>query len=285
MYASLMPDLIGVRIAPADAISLAARHGFAGVDLRLNRDDPPTANEADALRQQIADASLRPGYCSVLPNKLSADEAEWQEHRKHLEVRCDIAQRLGFTRACAVVLPFHETLPFDKAMDEHLKRLADVLPILADHGLTLGLEYVSPLTRRAGKPHTFVHDLKGMLNLFVAAGAPGNLGVMLDSFHWHCAGETAEDLRQLEDRQVVSVHVCDAIAGRPTDEQRVDERELPGDSGVIDLSGFMGELKQIGYTGPVSAEPTHPRWKAMSTDAACTETAAAVRRCVALADA
>ncbi len=283
MYASLMPDLIGIHADLPTALTLAAKHGFAGVDLRLNGDDLPTLEQADTLREQMQSLGLRPGYCSVLPNKFSADLREWQTHRARLEGRCAVTAHLGFTRTCAVVLPFHETLAYPDALQEHLARLADVLPVLETHGLKLGLEYVSPLTRRAGKPHPFVHDLAGMLELFHAAGNPTSLGVMLDSFHWHCAGESAQALADLPAERIIAVHLCDAIAGRPTDEQRVDERELPGASRIIDLPGFISALRTAGYDGPVSAEPTHPRWKTMDPDAACDMTGVAVRRTLGLA--
>ncbi|MEM1444915.1 MAG: sugar phosphate isomerase/epimerase family protein [Planctomycetota bacterium] len=284
MYASLMADLIAVRADPAACIDLAERHGFAGIDLRLNRNDAPMAREAVvSLKRQIDDAGLRPGYCSILPNKFSADRNEWNEHRKHLDSRCATARTLGFTRTCAVVLPFHPTLEFDAAMDEHLARLNDVLPIFATYGIALGLEYVSPLTRRAGQPNPFVYTLAGMLELIAKAGHPENLGLLLDSFHWHCANETQADLATLPASRIVGVHINDAIANRPTEQQRVDKRELPGATGVIDLAGFMQGLKRAGYQGPVTSEPTHPRWRETEADDAVAQTSEAVRAAVALA--
>ncbi len=280
MYASLMPDLIGVRCTVGETIDLAQRHGFAGVDLRLNRDPLPTDEQARELRKQMDDLGLTAGYCSILPNKISVTADEWNTHRPHLEPRLDIAAALGFTRSTTVVLPFHEMLAFDEAMAEHVARLHDVLPHFSDRGLSLGLEYVSPVTRRAGQPHEFVHDLPSMLGLIDAAGNPANLGIMVDSFHWHCAGETENDLAALPAERIVTVHVCDAIAGRPTEEQVVQERELPGDSGVIDLDAFMRGLRRAGYTGPITAEPTHPRWTDLAADDACAETADAVLACL-----
>ena len=37
MYASLMADMIGVDLLPDAEVELAARHRFAGIDLRLTR--------------------------------------------------------------------------------------------------------------------------------------------------------------------------------------------------------------------------------------------------------
>ncbi|MEM7576246.1 MAG: sugar phosphate isomerase/epimerase family protein [Planctomycetota bacterium] len=283
MYASLMADLIAVRADPETCVELAKRHGFAGIDLRLNRDDAPThPRTVTMLKQRIDEAGLRPGYCSILPNKLSAAPEEWAQHREQLQARCEVAQALGFTRTCAVVLPFHPTKAFDAAMDEHLARLDDVLPIFAKHGIALGLEYVSPLTRRLNQPNPFVYDLAGMLDLIAKADNPSNVGLLLDCFHWHCAGEDEAAIAALPASRIVGVHINDAIADRPTDEQRVDERELPGVTGVIDLLGFMRGLQRAGYDGPVSSEPTHPRWKQTDPDDAVAQTGDAVRAAIAL---
>ncbi|MGB7156828.1 MAG: TIM barrel protein [Tepidisphaeraceae bacterium] len=98
------------------------------------------------------------------------------------------------------------------------------------------------------------------------------IGVMLDCFHWHCAGETPDDVRGLSDKQVVGVHVNDAIAGRSTDEQMAMERELPRASGEIDLRAFLQALQLIEYDGPVTAEPMSRALEALPRDAAIAAT-------------
>ena len=92
-----------------------------------------------------------------------------------------------------------------------------------------------------------------MLRLCDALDSP-NVGLLLDSFHWHCAGETVADLEGLTDKQVVAVHVNDAPPV-PRGAQVVGERALPGATGVIDIAGFIGALERIGYDGPVTCEP------------------------------
>ncbi|MBC8134401.1 MAG: sugar phosphate isomerase/epimerase, partial [Fibrella sp.] len=99
----------------------------------------------------------------------------------------------------------------------------------------------------------FVHDLAGMLRLCDALDSP-HAGLLLDSFHWHCAGETVADLERLTPARVVVVHVNDAPP-IPREAQVVGERALPGATGVVDIAGFMGALKTIGYAGPVTCEP------------------------------
>jgi sugar phosphate isomerase/epimerase len=54
---------------------------------------------------------------------------------------------------------------------------------------------------------------------------------------------------------VVYVHVNDAPAGLDRDEQIDNVRCLPGETGVIDIVGFLQALQTIGYEGPVTPEP------------------------------
>ena len=137
--------------------------------------------------------------------------------------------------------------------DEHVRRINAVTAILDDFGIALALEYVSPLSRRASYTHHFIHDMQGMLALCVALDSP-HAGLLLDSFHWHCAGETVGDIEALPAERIVVVHLNDA-PNLPREEQTVGERTLPGATGVIDLAGFLGALRTIGYDGPVTCEP------------------------------
>lgn len=282
MYKSLMADMVGIDADPLGIIDYAKRYGFAGVDLRLDKQ----AERINTLGEQrvleaMGEAGLLPGYCSILPGKVSCDESAWREGVAKLPDLAALAERLGYTRTASVVLPFDDALPFDRFFDLHVKRIKAVAPVLADHGLSLALEYVSPVTRRAGHKHPFVHDLNGLRSLYRAA-EHANVGILLDSFHWHCACETTADIEALSGDEVVVVHVNDLPADRPIDEQLVTERALPCETGVIDLSGFMIALEHIGYDGPVTAEPTHPKWANTQPDQAAEKLAESMDRLMGL---
>ena len=101
----------------------------------------------------------------------------------------------------------------------------------------------------------FVWTLRETLAL-CEASAP-NVGVTLDAWHWHHSGGTVADIRAADASRIVHVHVSDARA-MPPEEVRDDMRLLPGE-GVIDLVGFFGALKSIGYRGGVAPETIGPR--------------------------
>ena len=75
---------------------------------------------------------------------------------------------------------------------------------------------------------------------------------------------------------MVDAHINDAFEGRGPDEQIDNQRRLPGQSGVIDLVGFLQGLKEIGYTGPVTPEPFSPKLREMSAEEAIRTTAEAL---------
>lgn len=252
MYKSLMPELLSLPSDLRRAIDLASRYGFAGVDTGSAVLTAPDF-DGGAVRRHLETAGVRPGYVGLAPGHVPVPDADWRTALVGLPLVVKRAQTLGYTRAALVVLPFHETLPFDDAFAEHVARLNEVMPILDDYGIALALEYVSPVSRRAAYPNAFVHDLAGMLALCDAVDSP-NVGVLLDSFHWHCAGESVADLENVPAKNIVVVHVNDA-PDIPTAEQTVLNRALPGATGVINIHGFMGALKTIGYDGPITCEP------------------------------
>jgi sugar phosphate isomerase/epimerase len=82
----------------------------------------------------------------------------------------------------------------------------------------------------------------------------------------------------------VSCHLNDAPAGIPVDQQRDGTRALPCATGVIDLKTFLGALVNIGYDGPVLAEPFDKKLNALDNEAAVAATAAAMKKAFALVE-
>ena len=111
----------------------------------------------------------------------------------------------------------------------------------------------------------------------------GNVGLVLDSWHWYHAGDSGADILALRARDVVSVDLNDAPAG-VAKEQMVDgKRELPGATGLIDGKTFLQSLKRIGFAGPVRAEPFNDVVRRMSPDDAAEAAAETLRKAFAAA--
>jgi sugar phosphate isomerase/epimerase len=98
---------------------------------------------------------------------------------------------------------------------------------------------------------------------FAAALGTGNVGLLLDAWHLYTSGGSIDDLDKIVSQDIVTVHVNDAPADVPLDEQLDNVRRLPMETGVIDLPGFMQKLVGLGYDGPITPEPFSARINAI----------------------
>ena len=209
------------------------------------------------------------------------DDAAFADGLKRLPDVAVALEKAGVTRVGTWLSPGHGTLTYLQHFRQHAQRLREVARVLADHGLSLGLEYVGTFTSRARQRFPFVHNLAETRELIAAIGA-GNVGVVLDSWHWWQAGETAEDLLTLSANDIVSVDLNDAPAGVAKDQQQDGRRELPAATGVIEVAAFLKAIAQRGYDGPVRAEPFNQALNALDNEPACAATIEALRKALAL---
>lgn len=119
--------------------------------------------------------------------------------------------------------------------------------------------------------------MDGVLKLCDAIGTE-NVGLLLDSWHWYTSHGTVEQIRGLRSRQIIYVHINDAPQGIPVDEQRDNVRRLPGETGVIDIVGFLRALREVGYDGPVTPEPFDGRLRSLPIQEAVRKSGEAVSR-------
>lgn len=246
MFRNLNPGAVGIGVPAAEALALAEAAGFDGVDLLGGL--PP-----GELRDLYASHGLRVGAMG-LPVEFRTDQEAFEKGLAGLPAAALAAAEVGCSRCATWLKPASDDLPYLDNFRLHAQRLRQVAEILADHGIRLGLEYVGPKTSRDGRRYEFIHTLPQLLELCGAIGT-GNTGLLLDSWHWYTAHETLDDFKRLDNRLVVQVHINDAPAGVPVDEQRDNVRDLPGATGVIDLAGFLTALEGMGYDGPVTPEP------------------------------
>ena len=268
MYRCLNPGAVGVNLPWKKCLPLAHKNGFEGVDVDVDPSQP-ASYYADAL----AAHGLRPGGAG-LPVDFRGDAQKFEDGLAALEPLAARAAEVGVTRFATWILPFSDTMALPENFRFHAERLGKAARILAGHGCSLGLEFIGPKTIRKGHKYPFVRTMEPMLDLAAAAGP--NVGLLLDSWHWYTSGGTLDDLRKLNANQVIDVHINDAPAGVPVDELKDNIRALPGETGVIDVKGFLGALDFIGYKGPVMAEPFSQKVKAMPPEQAVAVTAEAI---------
>jgi sugar phosphate isomerase/epimerase len=283
MTIDLVCGAIGVRASQEEAIALAHRHGFESVapDPEHLADLPDDA--LATLRTSLREKRLVFGAAG-LPVDFRGADARFTEDLAKLTRLAAGLQRAGVTRVGTWISPSHPELTYLRNFRRHAERLGRVAQLLDEHKLRLGLEYVGPKTSWTRGRFPFIHTLAEMQDLIgeiAAATGRKNVGVVLDSWHWYTSGEAAADVRKLRGEDVVAVDLNDAPAGIPVDQQVDSRRELPAATGVIDAPSFLRALVEIGYDGPVRAEPFNAALRALPSEEAVAATAAAMRKAFA----
>ncbi len=267
MYSALSPGAIGVRAGSLSAAIAAAKAGgFGGVEFNpAEVADLIAANGAEHVRALFAEASVRPAGFG-LPLDWRGDEAAWRKSLEQLPRLAEAAQAIDGARTMTWIMPCSNDRPFDENRRFHIERFTPAAEILAEHGCALGLEFIGPKTLRESRKYPFIHTMDAMLEMGGEIGP--NVGLLLDCWHWHTSGGTVADLLRLTPKDVVYVHVNDAPRGVAMDDYVDNVRGLPGETGVIDIAGFLHSLQTIGYDGPVTPEPFKKELSELPSDEA-----------------
>src|SRR5215472_3029641 len=280
-YAILSVGRLGFEANFNESMDLAVKYGFEGLDPDPNFFASLGGDGLKRLLDDLQAKNLKFGAAG-LPVEFRKDEATFSEGLKKLPATADILQKAGIWRVSTWVLPCSNELTYLQNFRQHADRLRQCAKILDDHGQKLGLEYVAPRTLWRSQRHPFVHTLSEMKELVVAIGT-NNLGIQLDSWHWFNAQETAKDLVTLRGSDVLTVDLNDAPRGLTLDRYQDDHRELPAATGVIPVSEFLRALVQIGYDGPIQAEPFNAALRAMPLDQACASASSAMKKAFSVA--
>ncbi|MXZ20115.1 MAG: sugar phosphate isomerase/epimerase [Caldilineaceae bacterium SB0665_bin_25] len=277
MFQNFSPGPLGINVPFSEAVQLAVRFGFGGLDVSIAElQQIAAAQGVDAIGEQMARNGLQFGIWSF-PFPYRADEDSWRQGLAEFPAQAELARSLGADRTSTFIAPADDERPWEENYEFHLVRLRPVAQILADHGIRFGLEWVGPKTLRDEKKFDFIHTMKGAQQLAADLGT-GEVGLLVDIFHLFTSHTDVSEVRNLTNEQVVNVHVNDAVAGRSADEQIDFERTLPAETGLTDIAGFLQALDAIGYDGPVTVEPFNQRIRALAPADAAQAAANSLKR-------
>jgi sugar phosphate isomerase/epimerase len=273
---------IGVRADLRQSIAYAHQFGFESVE--------PSAGAVVALSEAelgevLADMKAKNLVWGAagLPVNFRADDAAFKADMASFPALAAGLQKAGITRMGTWLSPASNDMTYVANFRQHARRLREVCKVLGDHGLRFGMEYVGPMTSWTKGRFPFIHTMAETKDLIAEMGVD-NAGFVLDSWHWYTAGDTVDDLLSLTNHDVVACDLNDAPAGIERDEQIDNQRELPAATGVIDLKTFLGALVEIGYDGPIRAEPFNKPLNEMGDEEALSATAKAMRKAFALVE-
>lgn len=265
MYMALNPWAVGVKANTIEeGIAVAVLGEFDGLELSISAaadliDEKGTAH----VRNLFETARIKPAGFGLTVDFRTSEE-NYQRGLEELPRFAKAASSIGCTRTATWITPCSETLTFDENRKFHVQRFTPIARILEQEGIQLGLEFIGPQTLWKSQKYPFIHQMQPMLEMGEEIGP--NVGLLLDCWHWHTSEGTLEDLLALEPSQIAYVHVNDAPLGVKMEEYHDHVRGMPGETGVINIEGFLKALQTIGYEGPVVAEPFKTELAELPTD-------------------
>lgn len=278
MYSCLNGVTAGGGLALPEFIHLAKDNGFAGVEFSIGA-------VADIIDRDGADAfalfdgaGITPGAFG-LPTEWRKDEETFQKGLNELPRLAKAAQSIGCTRCCTWVSP-NGGIPVAEYKAQSIARWAQIAKVLDEYGVHYGVEFLGPRHFRTEPENVWFYDIQGGLEAAeetMQQSGTQNVGLLVDVWHWYTSGGNLMDLASIPVEQIVHVHINDA-PDIPRDEQIDSVRLLPGESGVIDIKGFLQTLKALGYDGPVAVETFSDELKALPPQEAARRAGEAVRK-------
>ena len=271
---------LGIKADQKRSIELSAKYGFESVEAQAGYLAGLSKGELESLRGDMAKKNVSWGS-SGLPVDFRADRGKFETGLKELPRLAAGLQKARVTRVNTWLRPYHSELTYNQNFKQHTRRLWEVATILRDNNLRLGFEYVGTTTLLIREQYPFLHTLAETQELCAAIGT-GNVGYVLDSWHWWQAGDSAAAIEKLDPESITLVDLNDAPRGVDKQQQLDNQRELPVATGVIDIKPFLQALVKIGYKGPARAEPFNQPLRDMDDDAACKATIASLKKAVNL---
>lgn len=277
MIPTLNPVTTGFHVPFIDFLDAASKAGFPAIEYSIEPFGKIATEKSDeSAIELLTSRNLQLGSF-MLPTEFRKDEETFKEQLKELPRLAALARKMGTDRCCTWQLPSTDE-PVAAYTSRMIRRLREIAKVLDDQGIRFGIEWVGPKTMRTAK-NDYIYDIPGVLEFIDAIGEK-NVGLLFDSFHWFTSHATKQDILKLTEQQIVLVHINDA-PNKPKDEQIDNQRLLPGE-GIIDLTGMLDALRQIGYHHCVSVETFGEELPKMKPVDAAIKTKAAVDQVLSL---
>ncbi|MEM7235440.1 MAG: TIM barrel protein, partial [Planctomycetota bacterium] len=160
---------IGVRANQHQAIELAAKHGFESIEARTGDLTRIPAGDRKKFLETLKEKGLVLSAAGF-PVNLVGNESQYQGGLKTLPEVLKLLREFGVTRVGTWIMPWHEKLTYRQSFKRYVKRLKEVGPILKDHNVRLGLEYIGTKHLWTRTRHSFVHTMAETKELLGEAG-------------------------------------------------------------------------------------------------------------------
>lgn len=254
MYKNFSVEALGISGTPSEVIELVLSYGFKGLDLDIVDFASQVKAGGLAKARRLYDSARLRLASFRLPVEWHEDPDRLKDDLAALPAYLEIAKELGCTRTITTIEPAGDMRPFHENFEFHRRRLGELAAAVAPYGIRLGIEFLAPASHRQGRAFQFIQTVDQVLLLFKSILGT-NIGLVLDTWHWHLGGGTIDQIRSLGGDKIIAVYLSDCDPGVTAANASESSRHLPGQTGVIDPVALLTTLGELRYDGPVTPNP------------------------------
>jgi 2-keto-myo-inositol isomerase len=236
----------------ATDIHAAAAAGFDYVEiwaakLRKYLQENSTAD----LKALFGEAGIKPLSINSIEHITFRDDAAYAQIRAECEELSAIAEAIG----CPYVVVVPGKIPPGglssyEVIEDSVQVLRELASIAERHGVALAFEFL-------GQKDCSVQTLE-LADEIVSKVNRRNIGLVIDSFHFHAGGSTTRMIEALDPKRLFIFHINDAEA-MPLERLTDAHRLLPG-LGILPLKEIIAAFKKIGFDANASVEIFRPEY-------------------------
>lgn len=233
-------------------LEFCEKQGYDYIEIRTmdKLKDYLKTNTIEDLAKYFKEHKIKPFAFNALVFFNNRDETGYNEIKEELKYLCEVGQKIGCKNIVVVPLVGPEKFTKTQIRESSINVLTELAGIAKPYGVRLAVEFV-------GHPQCTINTF-GQAYDIVKAVDKDNVGLVLDTFHFHAMGSRIEDLQKADGSKIFILHINDTEdfpIGILTDVDRL----WPGE-GVIDLDSILSTLKDIGYSDVVSIELFRPEY-------------------------
>ena len=233
------------------------KYGFDYIEIRFDCiKDYLKDHSLEELARWFATHNLKPWAYNTLVYFNLRDDAGVKEIADEVDFIIEVCNAIGMKMLITVPNFDVGPLSIDEIQEEAVARLRYLADKAAPHGIRISLEF-------CGVPTCSINQF-GTAYEVVKAVDRDNVGITLDTFHFHAMGSRWEDLEKADGKKIFAYHLNDA-ENLPIGSMLDDKRLWPGE-GCLDHDRTLRILKKIGFDGVCTIEEFRPEYYALSHD-------------------
>lgn len=238
-------------------LELCEKYGFDYIELR-----------GDCLRRYLEHHTLtelagwfrshrlKPWAYNTLEYFNQRDAAGREEIDRHLDFIARVCDAIDMHLLITVpTFGLDRPLTIGQIRDEAAERLGQMADRMAPCGVRISLEF-------CGVPACSINQFGTACDVVRACGRD-NVGITLDTFHFHAMASRWEDLEAADPKKIFAYHLNDSEdlpIGAP---YLLDDKRLWPEEGCVDHGRICGILNRIGFDGVCTIEEFRPAYYAL----------------------